>query len=79
MEGDMHSDSGSPLPPDDEREAWIADVATAIRNALDDPAVRHEITNLLAGEDERRQRRLQQLATELDRMEITIRLGSDDA
>jgi vacuolar-type H+-ATPase subunit E/Vma4 len=67
------------LPPDDDREAWISSVAEAIRNALNDPTVRREIVDLLTGEDERRQRRLDQLACELDGKELTIRLGSDDA
>jgi hypothetical protein len=74
----MHSDAGSPLPPDDEREAWIQSVAGAIRRALDDPNVRCEIVGLLCGDDERRQRRLTELTTELDGMELTMRLGSDD-
>jgi hypothetical protein len=76
MGGHLHSDSGSDLPPD--KQEWISSVAAAIRTALDDPTVRREIVDLLTGEDERRQRRLQQLATELDGMEITLRLGSDD-
>jgi hypothetical protein len=81
MGGHLRSDSGSDFPPDDSREEWITTVAAAIRKALDDPTVRREIVGLLSGEDERRQRRLDQLACELDGKELTIRLGneSDDA
>jgi vacuolar-type H+-ATPase subunit E/Vma4 len=79
MGGHVRSDSGSDLPPDDDREAWISKVAEAIRNALDDPTVRQEIVGLLTGEDERRRRRLDQLACELEGKELIIRLGSDDA
>jgi hypothetical protein len=78
MGGHVRSGSGSDLPPN-EREAWISSVADAIRTALDDPTVRREIVGLLTGEDERRRRRLEQLACELDGKELTIRLGSDDA
>jgi hypothetical protein len=77
MGGHLHSDSGSDLPPD--KQEWISSVAAAIRNALDDPTARREIVGLLTGEDERRQRRLDQLACELEGKELTIRLGSDDA
>jgi vacuolar-type H+-ATPase subunit E/Vma4 len=78
MGGHVRSDSGSDLPPN-EREAWITSVAAAIRKALDDPTVRREIVAVLTGEDERRQRRLDQLACELEGEELTVRLGSDDA
>jgi hypothetical protein len=71
--------SGSSLPPDEERKQWVSSVAEAIRNALDDPAVRREIVAVLTGEDERRQRRLDQLACELDGKELTTRLEGDDA
>jgi hypothetical protein len=57
------------------REEWISEVAAAIRRALNDPAVRAEIVTLLCGEEERRQRRLAELATELQRMESTMRVG----
>jgi hypothetical protein len=55
-------------------------VAAAIRTALDDPTVRAEIVGLLIGDDERRQRRLAELATELEGTELTMRLanGNDD-
>jgi hypothetical protein len=78
----MESMSGNvpgSIPPDDAREAWIRTVAESIRAALDNPAVRREITNLLTGDDERRQRRLEQLACELDGKELTLKLRSDDA
>jgi vacuolar-type H+-ATPase subunit E/Vma4 len=77
MGGHVRSDSGSDLPPDDSREAWITSIADAIRTALDDPAVRREIVGVLTGEDERRQRRLDQLACKLEGKELTIRLGND--
>ena len=68
----------SSLPPDDDREAWISSVAAAIRNALNDPSVQAEIVGLLTGEDERRQRRLRELAAELEGRELTMRLGRDN-
>jgi hypothetical protein len=58
------------LPPDD--------LGAAIRRALNDPAVRREIVSLLCGDEDRRERRLAQLAQELDGMEYTMRLGTDD-
>jgi hypothetical protein len=63
------------LPPDDVRE-WIDKAAIQLRSALNDPAVRREIVGLLCGDDERRQRRLAELATELEGMELTMRLGN---
>jgi hypothetical protein len=74
----VHSDSGSDLSPDDEREAWIQRNAAMLRGALTEPATRARVMQLLTGETERRTRRLAELATELDRMEITIRLGNGD-
>jgi hypothetical protein len=51
-----------------------------LRTALAEPATRTRVMQLLTGDDEqeRRQRRLAELATELDGMELTIRLGKDD-
>jgi hypothetical protein len=78
MGGHVRSDSGSDLSPDDEREAWIQRNAAMLRGALAEPATRARVMQLLTGETERRTRRLAELATELDRMEITIRLGNSD-
>ena len=74
----MSGDVPDSIPPDDGREAWTRTVAASIRRALDDPAVRAEVVSLLCGDDERRQRRLDQLAAELDGMELTMRLRNDD-
>jgi hypothetical protein len=57
-------------PPDD--------LGAAIREALNNPAVRAEIAGLLTGEQERRQRRLAELAAEIRQREITIRLEDDE-
>lgn len=75
--GNLNSDSGS-LPPDNEREAWIQRNAAMLRGALAEPATRARVMQLLTGETERRTRRLAELATELDRIKITIRLGNGD-
>jgi hypothetical protein len=79
MGGHLRSDSGSDLPPDEQE--WICSVAAAIRTALDDPSVQAEIVGLLCGDEERRARRLRELAVELEGREITMRLGDggDDA
>jgi hypothetical protein len=67
--------STASLPLDDVRE-WIAETAAVLRSALNDPTVRAEIVGLLIGDDERRQRRLAELATELEGTELTMRLGN---
>jgi hypothetical protein len=59
------------LPPDDVQE-WIAQNAAQLREALSKPETQARIIDLLTGEAERRQRRLDQLACELDGMEITM-------
>jgi hypothetical protein len=46
------------------------DIAAAIRAALADPATRAEIAALVVGDDERRQRRLQELEQELAGYEL---------
>jgi hypothetical protein len=43
-----------------------------------EPTTRARILDLLTGEVERRQRRLEEVAAELDGTEITIHLGKDD-
>jgi hypothetical protein len=75
----VRSDIGRDLPPDEAE--WISSVAAAIRTALDDPSVQAEIVGLLCGDEERRQRRLKELAAELEGRELTMRLGDggDDA
>ena len=47
------------------------DMATAIRSALADPAVRAEIAALLTGQHDARERHLAELAAELARFELT--------
>jgi hypothetical protein len=71
--------STASLPPDDVRE-WIDKAAIQLRDALAIPQVRARVVELLCGDDERRQRRLAELATELEGMELTMRLenGNDD-
>jgi hypothetical protein len=64
------------LPPD--VQEWIDKTAAELRDALNDPVTRAEICALLTGEQEQRQRRLAELATELQGMELTMRLGNDD-
>lgn len=66
------------LPPDDKREEWIAQHAKALQQALGNPEIRARIASLLVDDDARRQRRLAELAKELDGTELTIRLGSED-
>jgi hypothetical protein len=62
------------------REQWIARHAAEIRAVLADAGVRDEVLGLLGGDDQeqRRQRRLAELATELDGMELTLRLRRDN-
>jgi hypothetical protein len=43
----------NPLPPNDEREAWIQRNVAKLRQTLTDPGVRREISNLLTGKPER--------------------------
>jgi hypothetical protein len=43
----------NPLPPNDEREAWIQRNVAKLRQTLTDPGVRRESSNLLTGEPER--------------------------
>jgi hypothetical protein len=64
----------------DAREAWIERHAAELRRVLRDPQVRAEVVALLGGDDQeqRRQRRLAELATELDGMELTLRLRRND-
>jgi hypothetical protein len=71
--------SGS-LPPDDERDRWIQRNASELQRALANPAVRAELLALLGGDvdQQRRQRRLAELAQELDGMEVTWKLWRDD-
>ena len=52
--------------------------AVVMRNALMEPTTRARILDLLTGEVERRQRRLEEVAAELDGTEIPIHLGKDD-
>jgi hypothetical protein len=47
------------------------DMATAIRSALADPAVRAEIAALLTGQPDARERYLGELAAELAHFELT--------
>jgi hypothetical protein len=47
------------------------DMATAIRSAIADPAVRAEIAALLIGQHDARERHLAQLAAELAHFELT--------
>ena len=70
----MHSDDS--LPPD--VAAWIERHAVMLRDVLHEPMTRARILDLLTGEEERRQRRLDQLAHELNGKEFTLRIGSDD-
>lgn len=65
-----------PSPPD--VDEWIQRNAVVLRNALMEPTTRARILDLLTGEVERRQRRLEEVAAELDGTEITIHLGKDD-
>jgi hypothetical protein len=65
-----------PSPPD--VDEWIQRNAVVLRNALLEPTTRARILDLLTGEVERRQRRLEEVAAELDGTEITIHLGKDD-
>ena len=65
-----------PSPPD--VDEWIQRNAVVLRNALMEPTTRARILDLLTGEVERRQRRLEEVAAELDGTEITIQLGKDD-
>jgi hypothetical protein len=65
-----------PSPP--EVDEWIQRNAVVLRNALMEPTTRARILDLLTGEVERRQRRLEEVAAELDGTEITIHLGKDD-
>ena len=62
------------------REQWIARHAAEIRAVLADAGVREEVLGLLGGDDQeqRRLRRLAELATELDGMELTLRLRRDN-
>jgi hypothetical protein len=70
-------DSNSvPSPPD--VDEWIRQNAAVLRNALMEPTTRARILDLLTGGDERRQRRLEEVAAELDGTEITMQLGKDD-
>jgi hypothetical protein len=54
------------------------DLQAAIAEALQNPAVRREVAELLTGETEHRARRLAALAGELDGKGLTLKLGSDD-
>jgi hypothetical protein len=65
-----------PSPPD--VDEWIQRNAVVLRNVLMEPTTRARILDLLTGEVERRQRRLEEVAAELDGTEITIHLGKDD-
>jgi hypothetical protein len=53
------------------------DMATAIRTALADPAVRAEIAALLIGQQDARERHLGQLAAELAQFELTWQRRKD--
>jgi hypothetical protein len=53
------------------------DMATAIRDALADPAVRAEIAALLTGQQDARDRHLDQLAAELTQFELTWQRRKD--
>jgi hypothetical protein len=53
------------------------DMATAIRSALADPAVRAEIAALLTGQQDAKERHLGQLAAELAHFELTWQRRED--
>jgi hypothetical protein len=66
---------------DDARERWIEDTASALRAALDDPAVRDDLAALLVGDlqDVKRRRRLADLKEELSGFDLTWqRQGESD-
>jgi hypothetical protein len=52
-------------------------MATAIRSALADPAVRAEIAALLTGQQDAKERHLGQLAAELAHFELTWQRRED--
>ncbi len=64
----------------DAREVWIEAHAAELRGVLADAGVRREVVGLLGGDDQeaRRERRLAELAQEVNRMELTIRVREDD-
>jgi hypothetical protein len=59
--------------PDDERARWIEAMAADLREALDVPAIREELSGLLVGDpqDAKRRHRLGELREELDGFDLT--------